>query len=115
VTVKTCGQDVPIYLPDDVVDMRCTLYDRIYRKRLEIRNRGKAAYRVNIKVHPLFSKYIEVNPVMLFVQAKASQVVNIKFAPTVDIMQKLAHFSVPFEQFTDAATLTIPVEIQVWC
>ena len=62
---------------------------------------------------PLFAKYVSVNPQMLFVQAKTSQAVNLKFEPIPNITKKLAYFSVPFEEFDNAALVQIPIEVQM--
>jgi len=35
--------DVPIYLPEPAVDFRCCVVDRLYRRQLMLRNRGKTA------------------------------------------------------------------------
>ena len=71
------------------------------------------ACKVTIKVPPLFAKYVSVNPQMLFVQANTSQAVNLKFEPIPNITKKLAYFSVPFEEFDNAALVQIPIEVQM--
>jgi len=48
---------------------------------------------------------------MLFVQSGGAQTVNIKFVPTPEICTKLAHFSVPYEEFVDTALMSIPIRI----
>lgn len=113
VTVNVVGEDVPVYLSNENVDVRTTLFDRIYRKRLEIRNRAKSAYRVNINIPAPYNKFIEVNPEMLFVQGSSSQFVNIKFLPTTELLSSCAHFTVPFEALTDSAKVAIPIQMEV--
>ena len=113
IAVKVMSEDVPVYLGNENVDVRTTLFDRIYRKRLEIRNRAKSAYRVNINVPAPFNKFIEVNPEMLFVQGSSSQFVNIKFLPTTELLTSCAHFTVPCETFIDAAKIAIPIQMEV--
>lgn len=113
VTIRVNAKKVPIYVAEEIVDMRCTLHGRIYRKRLELRNRSKTAYRVNINIPSPYNKYIEVNPDMCFVQGTSSQIINVKFTPNVDILRRCAHFSVLHEDFQDAARVSIPIEIQV--
>ena len=111
VTVSVKGEEVPVYIIDNIVDMRTTLHNRIFRKRLELRNRAKSAYRVNITIPKPYNQFIEVNPPMLFVQSGGAQTVNIKFVPTPEICTKLAHFSVPYEEFVDTALMSIPIRI----
>lgn len=113
VTVSVSGEEVPIYVAEETMDLKCTLYDRIYRSKVLLKNRAKQAYRVSIKVSHAFSKYVEVNPTMLFVQAKSSQSVNVKFTPTVDMLSKISYFTCPYESFRDAALAVLPIEIQV--
>jgi hypothetical protein len=113
VTVKVVADKVPIYIADEVVDMRTTLFGRIYRKAFELRNRSRTPYRVNIKIKPPFNNFIEVSPQMAFVQGGGSQLINVKFTPTEELVTKCAYFSVPFEDFKDAALVNIPIEISV--
>lgn len=109
--VKVSGDDVPIYVAEVDVDVLTTLHGRIYRKRLELRNRGLTSSRVNITIPAPFNKYIEVSPDLCFVQGGSSQWINIKFAPTVELLQHAAHYSVMQEGFKDAAKVGIPIEI----
>jgi hypothetical protein len=113
IRVKVECEELPIYIEDNIIDLKCCLYNRIYRKKLLIHNRGKIAYRLTIKVPQKFSKFIEVGPSVFFVQSKSSQYINIKFTPTVEILEKLAYFTLPNETFPDAALVTLPIEIQV--
>lgn len=113
VVARTFGDEVPIYVAQEVMDLQCTVFDRIYRKKIVLKNRAKSAYRVIVKVSPLFSAFVEVNPTMFFVQAKSSQSMNVKFAPTAELLSKVAHFTLPYEDFQLAALASLPIEIQV--
>ena len=113
VVVRGSGVEMPIYAAEEVIDMRCTLHDRIYRRRVELRNRGKTAYRVNINIPAPFNKYIEVSPDMLFVQGGASQEVNLKFAPQADLLERLPHFTKLHDEFVYSAAVAIPVEMTI--
>lgn len=113
VTVKVFADKVPIYIADEVVDMRTCLFGRIYRKAFELRNRSRTPYRVNIKIKPPFHNFIEVNPQMAFVQAGGSQLMNVKFSPTQELVTKGAYFSLPFDDFKESALMNIPIEISV--
>lgn len=105
--------DVPVYLGESTMNFRCTFYDRIYRQPLELKNRGKSAYRVNINVAKPFQKWLEVNPTLVFVQSQGSQTINLKFTPNLDHFDAVEGFSFPFENFKHASLLMIPIEIQV--
>ena len=113
VTARVFVEEVPIYIAEDIMDFRCTLYQRIYRKKIIVKNRGKSAYRIIIKIAPRFSAYVEVNPNMFFVQAKSSQSMNVRFTPTADMLSKIAHFVLPYEEYQDAALVSLPIEVQV--
>jgi hypothetical protein len=113
--VEVCciADELPIYLTNENVDLKCTLYGRIYRKKFELRNRSTAACPVAIKIPVPFNKYIEVSPTTVNVQSGGSIGINVKFAPDREILQKLKYFSTLYEDFEDAARLMIPVEIQI--
>jgi len=113
VVIQARGIDMPIFVGEEVIDLKCTLHGRIYRRRVELRNRQKTAYRVNFNIPPPYDKYIEVSPDVLFVQGGASQEVNLKFVPQRDILDHIPHFSCPFEDFASSAELAIPVQMQV--
>jgi hypothetical protein len=113
ITLKVKGEEVPIYLDDVNVDMKCTLYGRIYRQRLEVKNRGAVSYRLNISVPSPVNKYVEINPQMLFVQARASQSINIKFTPTAEMLQDCSQFALLYEKFANAALIAVPIKLDV--
>lgn len=113
IKVKVQCEEVPIYIEDNIIDLKCCLHQRIYRKKLLIHNRGKIAYRLNIKVPKQFRSFIEVGPSVFFVQSNASQSINIKFTPTTEILEQLSFYTLRNEIFPNAALITLPIEIQV--
>jgi len=113
VTVRAKGDKVPIFLDEETVDLRTCLFGRVYRKRLEVRNRAKTAYRVNVKVASMFRGLVEVSPDMAFVQGRSSQILNIKFAPTPELLARIGHFTVLRGEFLDAALVALPIELEV--
>lgn len=113
VSVEVVSDDVPIYVAEEVLDLNCTMFDRIYRTRVELKSRAKAAYRIDLKVPTPMNQYIEVNPAMLFVQAGGSQIINVKFTPTLKMLSDLKHMTMAHEQFTNAVKFAIPIEIKV--
>ena len=113
VDVCCTADELPIYVTNENVDLKCTLYGRIYRKRFELRNRSTTACPVAIKIPSPFNRYIEVSPTTVNVQSGGSIGINVKFAPERDILQKLKYFSTLYEDFEDAARLMIPVEIRI--
>lgn len=107
-------KELPIYVEEDVVDLRCCFYDRIYRRQLQVHNRGQIAYRVSVSVPAAYKAYLDVSPTVFFVQALAYQAVNIRFTPNQTLLQgKSAYFTYPDPVFMAAALVAFPVEITV--
>jgi len=113
VTFKGRGIEMPIFVGDEVIDLKCTVHGRIYRRRIELRNRGKTAYRVNISIPAPYNKYLEVSPEMLFVQGDASQEINLKFVPQEDILDFLPHYTYVHEDYIASAEMAIPVQMEI--
>lgn len=113
ITAKVMVEDIPIYAVNTDIDLRAVLHDRIYRKRFELRNRSKTAYRVNINVPAPYNRFIEVSPDMLFVQGLSSQFINVKVMPLPQMLAKLVHFCVQYDEYINAAMVAVPVEINV--
>lgn len=113
VDVRVEVLELPIYVEEETVDLKCTFYDRIYRRKLNLHNRGNIAYRVTLKVAKRYQGYVDVQPTVFFVQANAFQSMNIKFTPTTAMMRRLAHFFVPDPVYPSAGLFALPVEIQV--
>lgn len=111
--VQVTGEELPIFLADDEVDMRCTLFGRTYRKRFELRNRAAVTYKVSINIKPPFDQFIEVNPAMCFIQGHGSQFINTKFTPKAGILQDLSYYCVNNEAFSGSAYCELPIEINV--
>lgn len=113
ISVEVISDDVPIYVAEEVLNLNCTMFDRIYRTRVELKSRAKAAYRIDLKIPSPLNQYVEVNPSMLFVQAGGSQIINIKFTPTIKMLTDLKHLTMLHEQFINAVKFAIPIEIKV--
>jgi hypothetical protein len=113
ITARVFAEELPIYLEEEVVDLKCVLHDRIFRRKLVVKNRGKTACRLQMKVMKRFQHFVEVNPNVFFVQSHGSQSINIKFTPKSDIVKRLTHFSLPSDPFPFAALMELPIEIQV--
>eukprot|EP00605_Chrysophyceae_sp_TOSAG23-4_P001913 GSChrysophyteH1.ASY1.ANO1.2111.1 assembled CDS len=111
--VKVVGEDVPIYLAEETLDMRTCLTGRVYRQRIQLMNRSKIAYKVDIKIKEPYSKYVEVSPDMCFVQGKGSQFINVKYTPTAEMLTDLGYYTVPEKGFLGSAFCEIPIQIDV--
>eukprot|EP01038_Epipyxis_sp_PR26KG_P006513 gene6513-8951_t len=107
------GEEVPIYVAQEIIDFKCVLFDRIYRNKVVLKNRAKIAYKVTIKLANIFKKYVEISPSMAFIQPKGSQSINIKFTPTIDILDMIKHFTLPYEDFESSALIKLPIEFEI--
>lgn len=113
ITVRVQAEELPIFVEEEEVDLKCTLHERIFRRKLIVKNRGKTAYRLQLKVMKMFQAFVEVQPSIFFVQAKSSQSINIRLTPKPEIVRKLAHFSLWQDPFPHAGLMMLPIEIQV--
>jgi hypothetical protein len=111
--VTVVGEDLPIYLADETLDMRTCLVGRVYRQRIQLLNRSRVAYKVNIDIKAPFSKYVEASPNMCFVQGKGSQFINIKYTPTDEMLQDLGYYTVPQNGFPGSIFAELPIQIDV--
>jgi hypothetical protein len=112
-TVTVKGDEVPIYLAEETLDLRCCLYGRTYRQRIQLCNRSKNAYKVGITIKAPFNKYVEANPDVCFVQGNGSQFINIKYTPKVDLLTDLGYYSLPEAGFANSALMCLPIQIDV--
>ena len=112
-TVRVEVEELPIYVKEKIIDFKCTLFDRTYRKKLEIFNRSRTACKVDIAIPLIFMKYIETSPAMVIIQGNDSQTINIKFIPTILMMKKLAFYSILKEDFMNCAVMSCPIEIKI--
>ena len=110
---KVDVQDPPIYIKNNIIDFNCVFFNRMYRKKIEIFNKSNTANKIEINVPKTFAKFLEISPSTIFIQAKDSQIVNIKFIPTMEMLVDLSYFSSLQEGFLNCATLFLPIEIQV--
>lgn len=113
ITIRVLVEELPIYVKEKDIDMKCIFYNKIYRKKIEIFNRSKSACKINIKIPYIFSKYIEISPLMVIIPGESSQSVNIKIMPVLNILKKIAYFSILNEEFLNCALFNLPIEIRV--
>jgi len=113
IQVKVRVSEVPVFLEEEVVDIKCLLYQRIYRQKVLIRNRGKISYRVNIKIPSYLQEYVEINPAMFFIQANDAQYINVKFVPKSNLFSNLPYYIFPYEGFHQGGLITLPIQLQV--
>jgi len=111
--VQVAADEVPIYFANDILDMRSCLFGRTYRQRIQLCNRSKTAYRVNINIKTPYNKYIEASPDMCFVQGNSSQFINIKYTPTAELLTDLGYYTLPEPGFPGSALVSLPIQVDV--
>ncbi|KAF0697262.1 Aste57867_12034 [Aphanomyces stellatus] len=60
---------VPLYVENAIMDFKCCVYNKLYRNKLILRNRGKVAMKCQLKVPPYLADCLEFLPSFGFVQA----------------------------------------------
>ena len=60
VTIMGSSIEVPVYVAEPVVDLRCCVYGKLYRKKLILKNRGKIAFKAIASTPPQLRGFIEV-------------------------------------------------------
>lgn len=88
VLVACVAGDVPIYLPDDTIDMRTCLFGETYRHVVVAHNRSSTSFKAAPKIPPELRGALEFSPKMGFVQGGESFNFQIKFEPTQQLLQQ---------------------------
>eukprot|EP00026_Physarum_polycephalum_P000378 Phypoly_transcript_00378.p1 GENE.Phypoly_transcript_00378~~Phypoly_transcript_00378.p1 ORF type:complete len:1662 (-),score=235.85 Phypoly_transcript_00378:40-4290(-) len=78
--------DVPIYLDVREIDFMLCYCGQLYRDCFVLHNRGKVALKSKVKVPSVLKKYVTVVPRVAFVQANSSLSIQLKFKPTLDLL-----------------------------
>ena len=99
---------VPIYVAEPVVDMKCCVYDKLYRKNVVVKNRGKISFKIYAKPPPELQDFVEFNPDMGFIQPDVDFEMKMKFRPTKDILAKCGKYAIPGMEI-----IAVPVLVEV--
>eukprot|EP00854_Cymbomonas_tetramitiformis_P017445 gene17445-20768_t len=99
---------VPVAVANEVVDLKCCIFDQTYRDQLIVYNRGKTALKCSIVKRKELMDAVEFTPDLLFCQAGTSASFYIKFKPIAGLFEKLGKYG-------DVATgmMEVPMRIQV--
>jgi hypothetical protein len=68
--LRPTAYQVPIYVEDPVMDLRCCCFGMTYAQTLLVRNRGKVALKVLPQVPPQMRGLGQFTPDMAYVQAR---------------------------------------------
>ncbi|OQS00893.1 hypothetical protein ACHHYP_02182 [Achlya hypogyna] len=116
ISVRAQAVEVPLYVETPVMDFKCCVYDKLYRGKLVLRNRGKVALKCQLKVPKYLHDTLEFLPHFGYVQGCAPSAepgrfeIQIKFRPTEALWKPvLAHrFGV-----ADLGVIAIPLQVLV--
>eukprot|EP01135_Chromosphaera_perkinsii_P001058 Nk52_evm8s158 gene=Nk52_evmTU8s158 len=105
--VSGISTGVPIYLEQDVLDMKYCYFDLLYRDTLTVYNRGKSARKIIIDVPSEIKGDFEIIPKSVVVLANASFAFQIRFVPTKRLLESAKDY------FVDLQTLELNMKIEV--
>jgi len=121
VAVQANVHDVPIYVEEEVIDLRCCCFDVVYSQVLQVRNRGKVALKALPAVPPALRNFVKFSPDMAYVQARSKEGADglfnfqMKFEPSRALLQHGSDFVIEGptgKQDTFAFPLTVSVPDQ---
>ena len=95
--IKANAINVPIYVQDPMVDMRCCVIGKLYRADILVKNRGKISYKMTASVPKALRDVVELNPDMGFIQPKSDFQLQMKFRPNQDLAKVCGKYAIQRE------------------
>jgi len=131
--VKAHALKVPIYIAEPILDFKCCVYNKLYRSRVLLCNRGAVALKMLAEMPKQFDASIEsdcgssveFNPTLGFVQGRNGHEgidgefeVQIKFRPMPGLLQRCGKHAMTLGPTGDmqgeaAGVIAVPVEVFV--
>ena len=93
VTVKGVAEPIPISVATSVLDLGVCYASSVYRDVAVLHNDSSSACKVSFAVPPTYAPYVDFLPQVGFVQAHASLDVQVKFAPSPDLLRIVSKFA----------------------
>ena len=100
---------VPVYVLQDLIDLKCCIAGQTYRAGVVIQNRGKVALKCRLKVRPELEEFLEFLPKLGFCQAQKSFTFNLKFVPRIGMLNTPALQKF----FVERDLFEVPMQISV--
>ncbi|XP_038602571.1 cilia- and flagella-associated protein 74 [Tachyglossus aculeatus] len=100
--------DVPVWVPNQSIDLKICMYDRLYQDSIVIQSRAKAALRLKFEVCKELRNHMELLPQSGYIQAQASYTVQLKFLPRHSLPEDAGKY---FDK--DTRVLEAPMTISV--
>ena len=118
VMVRATAFQVPIYVEQELMDLRCCCYGMTYAQTLIVRNRGKVSLKTMPQVPPQLRGFLTFTPDMAYVQARNASgedglfAFRLRFEPQPGLLDKCAEFVIagPTGQMD---TIAIPIRVAV--
>ncbi|CAK0881752.1 unnamed protein product [Prorocentrum cordatum] len=101
--------DVPIYFPEEEMDLKICIYGTIYRENVVLRNRRKDTMRVDIIKPKEIPGELQISPTTAYVQGNSDQVLAVKFSPREDFLARHPEFRDP-KRPDDSGAFRIPLK-----
>lgn len=82
VLLSGVGRDLPVFVEEPLVDLKCCMVGHVYRSFVKVRNNGKSAMKVVLAPRPELQGLFEFSPDFGFVQAGDTFPITVLFKPT---------------------------------
>ena len=127
VLIQCHAVPVPIFVEPPILDFRCCVYEKLYRAKILLRNRGPVALKMMANVpDELQDGALEFNPTLGFVQGKSRDAagnendgkfeVQIKFRPPAGLLKRCCRHGYASEGTKEgeaAGIIAVPVRIDI--
>jgi hypothetical protein len=110
ITVGGKGDDVPIYVEEESVDLKICMVSLLYQTSVILHNRSTVPLQATFTIPPVFKKHMEIVPKYGLVQSKSSFAAQLKFFPGKDIFHEGIDF---FTNDIEPLTLQVPINIAI--
>lgn len=92
VFVRGSCLSVPIHVEKEEYDMQTCVYGHIFRENIIIHNRQSVAMRVTVEKPKLIDGELQLTPTLAYVQGYKEQIIQVKFSPKRDFLDKNKKF-----------------------
>ncbi|OQS07554.1 hypothetical protein THRCLA_00440 [Thraustotheca clavata] len=115
INVHAHAVEVSLYVETPIMDFKCCVYDKLYRNKLVLRNRGKIPLKCQLKVPKYLHGVLEFLPTFGYVQGVSEKEIGrfeiqVKFRPTEAIWKKVLKHRFGI---ADSGVVAIPLQVLV--
>lgn len=102
--------DVPIYVENQLYDLKTCIYDHIFRQNVVIHNRRSVPMKIEVEKPRQIDGQLQINPALAYIQGYKAQAIQIKFSPKEDFLDKNPQYRDP-ERKDQQGAFQIPIVI----